>query len=91
VTASTTDDHPVAHQLDDAALMLREQRIDHPRPQVANGGERARLVLLDQPRVADDVRGHDCGEAAFDARRCHARSPTRYRASSRQSISYPIP
>ena len=38
--------------------------------QALDGRERARLVLLDKPRVADDVGRQDGGEAPLDAGRC---------------------
>jgi hypothetical protein len=56
---------PVAHQLEDAAVMLLDLRLEqflavHPEPL-----ERAGLVRLHEPAVAGDVGGKDSGEATF--------------------------
>ncbi len=65
------DDRPVAHQLDDPALVLGQQRVDRLLAQGLDRGQRAGLVLLDQARVADDVGGQDRRQPALDARdRC---------------------
>ena len=63
------DDRPVAHQLDDPALVLGE-RADRSRSsrRLLDRGQRAGLVLLDQPRVADDVRGQDRRQPPLGAR-----------------------
>ena len=61
------DDGPVAHQLDDAALVLGEQRVDRGLAQVLDRRQRAGLVLLDQPRVADNVGRQNGGEAPLDS------------------------
>ena len=62
-TASTTraelDESAVAHELDDAAVVLGQQRVDHLAAQLADRGQRAGLVRLDQAGVADDVGGQD--------------------------------
>ena len=54
---------PVAHRLDDATAEVRH---DRPRglAMLAHRQRRPRLVLAHQPRIADDVDGHDRGEAA---------------------------
>ena len=51
--------HAVAHELDDAALILGNQRIDHLRAKRSDGGKRSRFVGFDQARVANDIGGHD--------------------------------
>ena len=58
---------PVAHRLDDAAP---EARHDRPRrlAMLAHRPRRPRLVLAHQAGIADDVDGHDRGEAAST---CH--------------------
>ena len=63
------DDRAVAHQLDDAALVLGQQRVDRLLAQRLDRGQRAGLVLLDQARVADHVGGQDRGQPALGARR----------------------
>ena len=54
---------PVAHRLDDASA-----KAGHDRPRrlamLANAERRPRLVLAHQTGIADDVDGHDRGEAA---------------------------
>ena len=40
------DDRAVAHELDDPAVALGEQRIDHLAAQIPDRGQRAGLVLL---------------------------------------------
>ena len=62
------DDRPVAHQLDDPALVLGQQRVDRLLAQALDRGQRAGLVLLDQARVADDVGRQDRRQPALDAR-----------------------
>ena len=57
------DDRPVAHQLDDAALVLGQERVDGRLAQPWYRGQRPHFVALDQPRIADDVGGQDRGEA----------------------------
>ena len=54
---------PVAHRLDDAPAELRHER---PRrlAMLAHRARRPRLVLAHQAGIADDVDGHDRGEAA---------------------------
>ena len=57
------EQQPVAHRLDDPAP---EPRHDWPGrlAMLAHRFRRPRLVLAHQARVADDVDGHDRGEAA---------------------------
>ena len=61
------DQHAVAHDLDDAAVMLGDQRIQDALTPLLQRRQRARLVLLHQSAVADHVGGKDGGEAALDA------------------------
>ena len=53
------DDEAVAHQLDEAAAVLGQERLQHAPPQLLQGRERAGLVSLDEARVADHVGSHD--------------------------------
>ena len=57
----------VAHELDDAAMVLRDQRLDEALAEVLETLERSRLVALDQARVADHIGRENGGEAAVDA------------------------
>jgi hypothetical protein len=57
----------VAHQLDDAAVMLGDRRLDELPTQGFQPGDRAGLVDRHQPQVADHVGGQDGREPP----RCH--------------------
>ena len=46
----------VAHQLDDAAVMLGQQRLDHIATERLQGQQGIGLVLLDKPGIAHDIR-----------------------------------
>ena len=65
--AAELAERAVAHELDDAALVLRDQRLDESLAVILEALERSRLVALDQPRIADDVGRENGGEAAVDA------------------------
>ena len=49
----------VAHQLDDAAVMLGQERIDDLAPQGFQGGKRPGFVHFHEMGVPDDVRRQD--------------------------------
>ena len=66
------DDGAVAHQLDDAALVLGQQRVDRGLAQRLDRGQRASLVGLDQARVADDVGGQDRHQPALGTGCCRS-------------------
>ena len=53
------DDRTIAHQLDDTAFVLSDNRIDGYFPQRLDGGKRRCFISLDQARIADDVRGQN--------------------------------
>ena len=57
----------VAHELDDAAMVLRDQRLDEALAVLLEALERSRLVALDQARIADHVGRENGGKAAVDA------------------------
>ena len=65
------DQHAVAGGLDDAALVLGDGRIDQLDPMGLETRERARLVGLHQPAVADHVGGEDRCEPALWSRHVH--------------------
>ena len=58
----------VAHELDNAAAVLRDERLDELLAVSLEAVERALLVALHEARVADHVRRQDRGEPAVDAR-----------------------
>jgi hypothetical protein len=66
--ARELDQRSVAHQLDHAAAVLGDQRLDELRAQRLQARDRAGFVLADQPAVADRVRGQNRRELAFRAR-----------------------
>ena len=60
--AGELDQHPVAHELEQAPAMLRQRRLDHVSAQHCEPGQRASLVTLDEPREAGDIGRHDGGQ-----------------------------
>ncbi|MFO1059349.1 MAG: hypothetical protein U1E53_20575 [Dongiaceae bacterium] len=62
--ARELDQRPVAQQLDDTAAMAAHQRLQDLPAAALEQGQRARLVGLHQPGVADDVGSHDRSEPA---------------------------
>src|SRR5215470_8271665 len=64
--------HPVAHHLDDAAVMLGDQWLQNTFAPLFQCSESSRLVLLDQAAVAYHVGGQDGGEPALRAFFGHA-------------------
>ena len=66
--AGELDQHAVTHHLDDAALMLRHQGLeDSLAARSFRVRERAGLVLLHEPAVADHIGRENGGEPALDA------------------------
>ena len=65
--AAELAERAIAHELDDAALVLGDQRLDEGLAVGLEALERSRLVALDQARIADDVGRENGGEAAVDA------------------------
>ena len=63
--------HPVAGGLDDAAPVLGDRRVDQLEPVGLQARERARLVGLHQPAVADHVGRQNRRQPALDLRLCH--------------------
>ena len=57
--ARELDQGAVAHELDEAAAVLGEERLDQLPAQRLQPGERAGLVALHEPAVADHVGRHD--------------------------------
>src|SRR3712207_6432057 len=53
------DEHTVTHELDDAAVVGGDGRIDHLRAVRFEPSERPLLVFAHEPRVADDVSAQD--------------------------------
>ena len=65
--AGELDQHPVAHDLDDASTMGAHRGLQDRRSPLLQRRQGARLVKLHQPRIADDICDHDRGKAAVDA------------------------
>ena len=63
----------VADQLDDAAVMGGDRRIENSLPVLLEGRERALLVDPHQPRIADHVGREDRRELTVDAFFGHGR------------------
>src|SRR5262245_59619753 len=61
------DEHAVANHLDYPAVMLIDKRADNLAAPRLECGERAGLILLHEPAVADDIGGQDSGKATLDA------------------------
>jgi hypothetical protein len=83
------DQRPVAHQLDDPALVLGQQGIDHLPPQVLKRRQRGGLVLLDQARIADHVGGQDGGEPALGVGLGHGGTLRRSQPAAYQQLASP--
>jgi hypothetical protein len=66
--ARELDQGTIAHQLDDSAVVLGDQRLDELLAQRPQPRDRAGLVVADQPAVADHVRGQNRRELAIRAR-----------------------
>ncbi len=64
--AGELDQGAVAHELDDAAPVLGDERLDQLLAVGLEARERALLVALHQPAVADHVRRQDGGEPPLD-------------------------
>ena len=58
--AGELDQRAVAHQLDDAAMILGDRRIDHLAPAVLQPRQRARFVLAHHAAVTGHI-GHENG------------------------------
>ena len=56
---------PVAHQLDDTATMLGQQRVDHAAADIPQGRQRTLLVLLDEARITDHIGRQDRGQPSL--------------------------
>ena len=69
--AGEFDQQPVAHRLDDAALMLLDPGVAEIAPDRAQGRERALLVPAHQKRIAGDIDRNDCRETALDPLHAH--------------------
>src|SRR5581483_10193970 len=69
----------VAHELDDAAGMGGDSRIDQFTPCGIQAGQRTSLINTYKAGIADDVGGQDCREPPLDAllRRHANRAPRR--------------
>ena len=66
--AGELDQRAVAHELHDAAVMVRDHRIDHIAAQRLEPGQGARLVEAHEAAVPHHVGGEDRDQLAFDLR-----------------------
>ena len=66
--ARELDQHAVARELDDAALVLGDLAVCHLAPMRLERGQRPGLVVAHQPAVADHVGGKDRGQSSFHCR-----------------------
>ena len=57
----------VAHQLEDPAVMFGQDRLQNVSAASLQRGQRAGLVNLHQPAVADHIGGQNGGKATLDA------------------------
>ena len=62
--AAEFDQHPIAHHLDNAAMMQRHRRIENSLPPLPQRRQRPRLIPFDEPAVTGDIGGEDRGKAA---------------------------
>ena len=62
--AGELDQHAVAHELDDAAAMVADDRLEDGDAPLLQGRKRAGLVRLHQAAVADHVGHQHGGQAA---------------------------
>ena len=72
--AGEFDQHAVAGQFDDAALMIGDGRIDQLGAVILETRQRADLIGPHQAAVADHVGGQDRGKSAFQVREYPAAS-----------------
>ena len=63
------DQRAIAHQLDNAAVVFVDQRLDRLFPERLQARDRACFVGLDQAAVADHIRGQNRRQLSLDARR----------------------
>ncbi len=73
--AGELDQHPIAHELDDAPMMLRDLGIDDFFSVGLELGKRSRFIGAHQPAVADDIGAEDGGESTLFALRGHRSFP----------------
>ncbi len=60
--ASKLRQHPVAHELDDAAIVLGDLGLDQPFAVDPECVEGARFILTHESAIADHVSSQNCGE-----------------------------
>src|SRR5262245_18360994 len=87
--ACELSEKPIAHQLEDAAVMLLDLRLEQLLAMRPQAFECALLVLLHEPAIADYIGSYDGRELALHsnsnlsdndetaARQCYAKRPTK--------------
>ena len=77
VCAAEFEEHPIARGLDDMTAVLGNLGIDQVRADLAQAGERARIVAFHVTAEPDDVgnenRGEPAGDASIDGHPCSDR------------------
>jgi len=71
--AAELDNGAVALEIDEAAAVPGQERLDHLQAQPLQPAEGAGLVALHEPAVADHVRRHDGRQPALQPRLRHRR------------------
>jgi hypothetical protein len=66
-SAGELDQHPVAHKLNDATMVIGDQWLKDFRPTRLESSQRPSLVRLHQPAVADYISGEDGGKPPLSA------------------------
>ena len=56
---------PVADQLEDAASVRRDSRIEDDFSVALQGGQRPHFIIGHEAGVSDNIRGEDCRESAI--------------------------
>ncbi len=69
----------ISEQLDQAAIVFRQEWINDLAVNIVQCIDGADLVLLDKTRIADDIRHQDRREPPLDARCCHGYIPSTHK------------
>lgn len=72
-SAAELDQHPVADQLEDAAVMAGDERLQDLRATCLQSLQRPHLVLLHEATEADHIGGEYRGKVALSALLGHGR------------------
>ena len=67
--ACELDKQAIARRPDEAPLILPDGRVDQCLTMVSQGCAHRRVIRLDQPAIADDIRAQVCGEPSLGSLR----------------------